>query len=560
MAIAPLTPLPSPPLSTDTEAVFNSKADATLLAEKAFVEQMNSGTIPGINQAVTDSQAARDAAAASAGAAAGSVTAAAQQVTLATEQKALAVTARQGSEAARDQAQVYAHAAGAAVGPLPVANRFLGTDSLNNVGWYSVVIPARHAIGDIVVGAANPGSDYLPANGGVYLQSAYPEWIAKFGKTPIAFPDRLTPFSIDAYPGSSGYTLRYMRPSADFSHLVFAGYPSGLNGCDTRVFKRSGTTLTYIGKLPTANTSVGGVVALAVTIGGTFVGQAVQPIGGIAKGLEIFKRSGDVFSSLTITPSPSDSTLPYGSLACDGSGVWWVQVISTGAIHLYKRTGDSVARVSILAGNARSVAMSADGNYMVATSTAGAPWINLYKRNGDTFDLMPNTHGGTMPSSAQYRIDISADGSRIVSSPDSAGVVYTFRRVGDTLTGQASVPNTGIGTTSVSISTDGDKIIIGSSSGIRKVTRSGEAWTVASAYSGASVQEAYICGDFATYLTSYIVSKTGNNTIETSEYFRDAYSFDPNTEFSVPSIVAQNSAVSGSNTAPPQVTAHVRVK
>ena len=40
MAIPPLAPLPVPPLATDSEVVFNAKADATLLAEKQFVDQI----------------------------------------------------------------------------------------------------------------------------------------------------------------------------------------------------------------------------------------------------------------------------------------------------------------------------------------------------------------------------------------------------------------------------------------------------------------------------------------------------------------------------------------
>ena len=59
MAIPPLAPLPVPPLATDSEVVFNAKADATLLAEKQFVDQMNATTIPGINAA--SSQVAADA-------------------------------------------------------------------------------------------------------------------------------------------------------------------------------------------------------------------------------------------------------------------------------------------------------------------------------------------------------------------------------------------------------------------------------------------------------------------------------------------------------------------
>lgn len=59
MAIPPLAPLPVPPLATDSEVVFNGKADATLLAEKQFVDQMNATTIPGINAATV--QVAADA-------------------------------------------------------------------------------------------------------------------------------------------------------------------------------------------------------------------------------------------------------------------------------------------------------------------------------------------------------------------------------------------------------------------------------------------------------------------------------------------------------------------
>ncbi|WNW10135.1 sialidase family protein [Pseudomonas sp. DTU_2021_1001937_2_SI_NGA_ILE_001] len=83
MAIQPLTPLPVPPLATDSEAIFNSKADATLLAEKQLVDQMNASTIPGINQAVTDATAAKNAAA-------GSATAAAQSASDANTAKAAA--------------------------------------------------------------------------------------------------------------------------------------------------------------------------------------------------------------------------------------------------------------------------------------------------------------------------------------------------------------------------------------------------------------------------------------------------------------------------------------
>lgn len=51
MAIPTLTPLPDPPLPTDPEAVFDTKAGNSLTAQKAMVDEMNGSVIPSINQA-----------------------------------------------------------------------------------------------------------------------------------------------------------------------------------------------------------------------------------------------------------------------------------------------------------------------------------------------------------------------------------------------------------------------------------------------------------------------------------------------------------------------------
>lgn len=51
MAIPTLTPLPDPPLPTDPEAVFDTKAGNSLTAQKSMVDQMNADVIPAINEA-----------------------------------------------------------------------------------------------------------------------------------------------------------------------------------------------------------------------------------------------------------------------------------------------------------------------------------------------------------------------------------------------------------------------------------------------------------------------------------------------------------------------------
>ncbi|MGH8418046.1 MAG: hypothetical protein ACRER8_12305 [Pseudomonas sp.] len=52
MAIQPLTPMPSPPLPTDSEDVFDEHAGTSLTAQVTFTNEMNEEVIPGINAAV----------------------------------------------------------------------------------------------------------------------------------------------------------------------------------------------------------------------------------------------------------------------------------------------------------------------------------------------------------------------------------------------------------------------------------------------------------------------------------------------------------------------------
>lgn len=179
-AIPTITPLPNPALSTDPEDVFNSKTDATLLAQQAMVPQLNT-SIGGINSAVTQADGYRQAAATSAQSSADSAMAAAGQVALAADQVALANTARTDAQAARDSAQAAAAAAGSAAG-LPSlagnAGKFLGVNAAGNaVAW----MDAGQKVGDVLTTGRTPDASYLSMNGGVYLQSAYPALFAVLG-------------------------------------------------------------------------------------------------------------------------------------------------------------------------------------------------------------------------------------------------------------------------------------------------------------------------------------------------------------------------------------------
>lgn len=111
----PITLLPSPPLPTDPEAVFDTKAGVSLTAQVAMVPEINTA-LAWVAGALVDTKGYKDAAATSAGNAADSATLAGQKVGLATDQVALATTQANNAAASANSAQVSSAAAGAAAG------------------------------------------------------------------------------------------------------------------------------------------------------------------------------------------------------------------------------------------------------------------------------------------------------------------------------------------------------------------------------------------------------------------------------------------------------------
>lgn len=148
MAIPKLTPLPSPPSQDDTEEEFVALADASLTAQQGMVGELNqmldalNPVLPNIETA--GSNAAR-------------------------------------AEAAAQQAQTYAAAAGAAAGvPALAGNKgkaLVVSQDEKTVQFGDV----GQKIGDILITANDPGATYLPANGSVFGQSNFPELFKKVG-------------------------------------------------------------------------------------------------------------------------------------------------------------------------------------------------------------------------------------------------------------------------------------------------------------------------------------------------------------------------------------------
>lgn len=215
MAIPVISDLPPAPTRSDGPDDFTPKADAMIGALQPLVLQINiatqwmAGQLTEAQAQAAAASAAATAAAASAAAASASKNAAAQsaidatengaaQVALAEEQVALAVNAKNAAE-------VAAVAAGAAAG-LPeerVPYSVLQINPAGNVAWGDGLIDKTTAapgqalmlgsgkvpkwdfpgqqIGDVLITARNPGALYLPADGSIRLQTAYPELFAKVG-------------------------------------------------------------------------------------------------------------------------------------------------------------------------------------------------------------------------------------------------------------------------------------------------------------------------------------------------------------------------------------------
>lgn len=215
MAVPQIDLLPSPALPTDPEDVFDAKVGASLTAEQAMVPQINT-SLTWIGDQVTAVDGYRQAAATSATNAASSATAAntsknaaatsatqattngAAQVTLAAAQVTLA---QQAATAAQSAAQAAGAAAGLPGGRVPFT--VLQINSAGNVSWGDGLIDKSAAlsgqalmlgsgktpqwaypgqqVGDVLLTCRDPGALYLPANGSIRLQSAYPALFAKLG-------------------------------------------------------------------------------------------------------------------------------------------------------------------------------------------------------------------------------------------------------------------------------------------------------------------------------------------------------------------------------------------
>jgi len=177
--------------------------------------------------------------------------------------------------------------------------------------------------------------------------------------------------------------------------------------------------------------------------------------------ITMYKRSGDTFTKLAISGTPSTA---YG---CEFSsdGVYLsVAHANSPYITIYKRSGDTFTKLSnpsiLPNGAALGCSFSADGIYLsVASNTS--PFITMYKRSGDTFTKLADP--SILPDGSAKDCSFSADGVYLAVAHD-VGVVTVYKRSGDTFT-KLDFPVAWVATTpypyACAFSPDGNYLAIG---------------------------------------------------------------------------------------------------
>jgi 6-phosphogluconolactonase (cycloisomerase 2 family) len=138
---------------------------------------------------------------------------------------------------------------------------------------------------------------------------------------------------------------------------------------------------------------------------------------------------------------PDPATLPAATLEARSTswspnGVYMaVSYDNTPYINIYKRSGNTFTKLSnpaTLPSNAgNTVSWSPDSTYM-SVGISASPWIIIYKRSGDTFTKLTNP--ATLPSTSIKSSAWSSDGTYLALADSGSPFIDIYKRSGDTFT------------------------------------------------------------------------------------------------------------------------------
>jgi WD40 repeat protein len=228
---------------------------------------------------------------------------------------------------------------------------------------------------------------------------------------------------------SNDYAGNCITWSSDLSYLAIAS-STGLV-----VLYFSSEILTKL-TLPASNPAVSGSSWVDFSPDGMYL---VNGHGTSAHGyLNIFKKSG-TGASTTYTTIAYPANLPtatlFTSASDDGKYIVGCYSSSPYLVVLKKETDGTVMRLADPTGTAgfsiSKVKMSPDGNYFVAVQSV-SPFIQIWKRTGDVFDLMSDP--ANLPTGAAQQATFSQDSTYLVITHSQTPFITIYKLIGGVYT------------------------------------------------------------------------------------------------------------------------------
>lgn len=231
--------------------------------------------------------------------------------------------------------------------------------------------------------------------------------------------------------------------SPDDTYLVIGGSSSGGYFA---IYKKSGESYVKLAN-PSTMPTTGSIFAAA------FSPDMTHLVLGIYNDLTapmVYKRSGDTFTSLGAAGITGVSDVQSCVYSPDGD-----HLIMDGTA--FKRNGDTYTRITTNGTSGigpASFAGTPDGIY-VAIAQNSTPWINIYKKSGDTYTKLANPT--TLPGALVQGVSFSPDGTYLAVAQNGSGSITLriYKRSGDTFNQLVSFTGVGGFGNTVSFSPDG---------------------------------------------------------------------------------------------------------
>lgn len=302
---------------------------------------------------------------------------------------------------------------------------------------------SKFTVGEITITSATKSLDtnYLVADGSVYLQSAYPELFLAVG-LPTYPPNTKLATPLTVPPGAaSGMSI-----SGDGGYFVVGtGAPPFVT-----VYKLVDST--YV-NVATPVTIPPGAVS-GVSMSGDGIRMSVTT--GAPPYITNYKRTADLFIAQTApTVIP-----PAAGAGCGYSYDGRFMGVVYGAppyITNYKVVDDLYTAlpvpVNLPLGAASAVSFSGDGSYSCVLS-GPPPYLNIYKRNGDIMIGLATPN--VIPPGASSSASFSSDGLYLVISHAAAPYLTIYKNYNDVYTKIANPVNLPLGAaSSATLTSDG---------------------------------------------------------------------------------------------------------